>query len=161
MRRHRLGIAMLALLAVSAAVAGCGGGGKSAGGTRPASAAGAAPAGRESRPTAKECAALGAAVTDLQVAAVTDSGFDYLRDRNFLDGYADRAPSAIASDMSRMRDVLDKIASAMQSVGVAPNKDPLPDQADALRSKLQASSDEQAANARSLAAVDTWQTNEC
>ena len=52
-------------------------------------------------------------------------------------------------------------ASAAQDAGLAPNKDPLPDQVDKIRNAFDYSSGDQAANGRAVQTVDTWVTNGC
>ena len=137
-------------------LAGCGGGHSGGGAATTTSAAASAAA-----PTATDCAALDRLVTDLQGADEAGFGFDYVRDQQFIDGFADRAPDAIAGDARRIRDLADRFASAAKSAGVQLNQDPLPDQADQIRGKLHYSSGEQADNDRSLQALDTWRGNTC
>lgn len=108
-----------------------------------------------------DCAALEEVVTDIQLSAATDSAPEYIRDRDFLDSYAGRAPAAIADSVDQLRDFFDEFASAAQAAGLEPGATPLPDQADKIRDELQLSSDDQADNARALATIDAWTTNEC
>jgi hypothetical protein len=108
-----------------------------------------------------DCEGLDRAVNDLEMLDAIGSGFDYPSDTSFIDGYADRAPEAIADSVKRLRDVMDKFASVAQKVGLAPGDEPLPDQADEIVRAFHFSSDDQAANVRALQTIDAWVGNEC
>ena len=138
-------------------VAGCGGGGSKSSAAQPAS--GATPVASHGKQTSEaDCTSLGRIPDDLVTAG---TGFDYVRDRDFLDSYADRAPDEIGDSVQRLRDILDRFASAAEKAGLKPNDVPLPDQADEVMSALSYSDDEQAANGRAFQAVDAWATNGC
>jgi hypothetical protein len=93
--------------------------------------------------------------------ALADTGFEYVRDRDFIDGYADRAPDEITDSVERIRGLLDRFASAAEKAGLEPGDMALPDQADEIKGALDYSDDEQADNGRALQTVDTWVTNGC
>ena len=138
-------------------VAGCGGGGSKSSAAQPAS--GATPVASHGKQTSEaDCTSLGRIPDDLALAG---TGFDYVRDRDFLDSYADRAPDEIADSVQRLRDILDKFASAAEKAGLKPNDVPLPDQADEIMSALSSFEDDQAANGRAYQAVDAWAMNGC
>jgi hypothetical protein len=122
-------------------------------------AGGATPAASHGKRTSEDdCTSLGHITTDL---ALADSGFDYVRDRDFIDGYADHAPDEITDSVNRLRDLLDTFASAAEKAGLKPNDTPLPDQADEVMGALDYSEDDQAENARALQTVDAWVMNGC
>jgi hypothetical protein len=121
----------------------------------------AAPSGAQTTSSADDCVALGNVVTDLVLFDSAGTGFDYPADRKFLDGYADRAPGAIADSVRRLRDIVDRLAEAAQGVGLEPNKDVLPDQADKIKKVFHYSSIEQAANARAIQTLQIWHDNGC
>lgn len=104
-----------------------------------------------------DCDAIGDVVSDLDFT----SGFDYVRDRDFLRDYADRAPEEIRDHVRRLRDFFDQFAAAAQAAGIEPGKDPLPDQADKLNAALHFSNGEQKDLQRSLETLATWRRNEC
>lgn len=159
MRSNHLTILCVALSlgAGSFVVAGCGGGGSKSSAAQPASDA-APVASHGQRTNENDCLSLGRIPGDLVTAG---TGFDYVRDRDFLDSYADRAPDEIGDSVQRLRDILDRFASAAEKAGLKPNDAPLPDQADEVMSALSYSDDEQAANGRAFQAVDAWATNGC
>jgi hypothetical protein len=137
--------------------AGCGGGGSKSSAPQPAG--GATPVSSHGQRSSKaDCTSLGRIPDDLALAS---TGFDYVRDRDFLDGYADRAPDEIGDSVQRLRDILDKFASAAEKAGLKPNAVPLPDQADEIMSALSSFEDEQAANGRAYQAVEAWAMNGC
>ena len=147
----------LSLCAGSSVVAGCGGGGSKSSTAQPAS--GATPvAGHAKQTSEADCRSLGRIPDDLALAG---TGFDYVRDRDFLDGYADRAPDEIGDSVRRLRDILDRFASAAEKAGLKPNDVPLPDQADEIMSALSYSDDDQAANGRAYQTIDAWAMNGC
>jgi hypothetical protein len=136
--------------------AGCGGGGskRSVAPVNEAKASGK----QTMRSSEDDCTSLGHITGHL---LLPNAGFDYVGDRDFIDGYADRAPDEIADSVQRLRDILDKFASAAEKAGLKPNDVPLPDQADEIMSALSYSDDEQADNARALQTADAWVTNGC
>ena len=120
---------------------------------------------RHRRPASKRCPP---ARTTAQPSATSrhhilfnDTSFDYVQARDFIDGYADRAPDEIADSVQRLRDIFDTFASAAEKAGLKPNDVPLPDQADEVMSALTYSEDEQADNGRAFQTVDAWVTNGC
>lgn len=166
-RTMRSNLILLGLAAGLAAgvlfVAGCGGGAKTSaakhntGGTANTSLAGT----QTGHSSEQDCSSLSDVSSDLELGDATGSGFDYVRDRDFMDGYRGRAPDAIADSVKRLSDVVDKFASVAQEIGLEPNNDPLPDQLDQLKDKFHYSDDDQAANARAVQTIDTWVTNGC
>jgi hypothetical protein len=158
MRRH-LSILVLALAVCVGAVAaaGCGGGGSKSSDAQSST----VPVKETKASREHDCTALGHATSDLELADAMGGGFQYLRDRDFMDGYADRAPSEISDSVKRLRDVLDKFASVAQKVGLQPGKDPLPDQIDEFKDSFHFSSDDQQGNARAVQTIDTWVSNGC
>jgi hypothetical protein len=136
--------------------AGCGGGG-SKNSVAPVNDAKAS--GKQTKRTSEDdCRSLGRLTSDIALAA---TGFDYVADRDFVDGYADRAPDEIADSVRRLRDIFDTFASAAEKAGLQPNDVPLPDQADEIMNSLTYSEDEQADNARAFETVDAWVMNGC
>ena len=159
MRSNHLTVLVVALSlgAGSFVVAGCGGGGSKGSAAQPAS--GATPVASHGNQTSEDdCTSLGRITGHL---AIPNAGFDYVGDRDFIDGYADRAPDELADSVQRFRDILDKFASAAEKAGLKPNNVPLPDQADEIMSALSYSNDDQAANARALQTIDAWAMNGC
>jgi hypothetical protein len=156
MRSSQVAVLVLALVLAAGAVlvAGCGGGGSSS----ESSAAKAAPAGQKRHSSEGDCSSLSHITTDL---AMADAGFDYARDREFIDDYADRAPDEISDSVKRLRDILDKFASAAEKAGLKPNKAPLPDQAEKVKDEMDYSDGEQTDNGRALDTVNTWVMNGC
>lgn len=158
MRSNHIIILVVAIsLGVGSLVfAGCGGGGSKSS-VAPVNEAKAS--GKQTMRTSEDdCAALGHLTGHILFA---DTGFDYVRDRDFIDGYADRAPDEIADSVRRLRDIFDKFASAAEKAGLQPGDVPLPDQADEVKNALTYSEDEQADNARAVQTVDAWVTNGC
>jgi hypothetical protein len=136
--------------------AGCGGGG-SKNSVAPVHEAKAS--GKQAKRTSEDdCRALGRLTGHIVLA---ETGFDYVGDRDFIDGYADRAPDEIADSVRRLREIFDRFASAAEKAGLQPNDVPLPDQADEIMNALTYSADEQADNARAVETVDAWVTNGC
>jgi hypothetical protein len=153
-------VSALALAGVALAVAGCGGGGSKS------SSAGADSASSNSAVTTKAsggassgqnaCEMLDAVVFDLGDFVSTGTGFDYMADKSFLDGYADRAPGGIASSVRQLRDLVDKIASAAQDAGVGVNEDPSEDQLHTMQDKLHFSGGDQAKNDAAVVQLTTY-----
>jgi hypothetical protein len=141
----------LAVAAGALALTGCGGGESSE-----AAAANAKPAN-----PAQDCSNLDEVATDLVLAAATDGGLDFVRYRDFMDGYAERAPEQVADSVERLRDFLAEYADAAEDVGLKAGDAPLPDQIDAIIDELDVSEDEQAENARALQTISTWVSNGC
>src|SRR5262245_55296293 len=158
MRRKHLTTILLALaLAAGAlAVAGCGGGGSKSSGAEASH--GTPVSNTGGRSSESDCRSLGRVTTDL---ALAEAGFDYVRARNFMDSFADRAPDEVADSAERIRDLVDRFASEAEKVGLDPGDMPLPDQAQAMKDALDYSSDDQAANGKALATLDAWVTNGC
>jgi hypothetical protein len=146
--------AAVAVCGGSVAVAGCGGGSKSS-----AAPGSSAPAKQTKASRQHDCTVLGHVVTDLALADA--GGFDFARDRAFIDGYAGRAPSDVSDSVDRLKDILDRFADAAEQAGLKPGDTPLPDQADKIKDAFHYSSDDQAANARAVQTVDAWVTNGC
>jgi len=137
--------------------AGCGGGGSkdSVAPVNESKASG----NRTMRTSQDDCTALSHLANHI---LLDDTSFDYVRDRDFIDGYADRAPDEIADSVQRLRDIFDTFASAAENAGLQPGDVPLPDQADEIMDALSTySEDEQADNARAVQTVDAWVTNGC
>ena len=136
--------------------AGCGGGGSKSS-VAPVNEAQAS--GKQTMSTSEDdCTALGHLANHI---LFNDTSFDYVQARDFIDGYADRAPDEIADPVQRLRDIFDTFASAAENAGLQPGDVPLPDQADEVMSALTYSEDEQADNARAVQTVDAWVTNGC
>jgi hypothetical protein len=105
-----------------------------------------------------DCRTLSHVVDDL-LFFEGEPAIDYIRDRDFMDGYADRAPDVVSDAAKRVRDFYDKYAAAAQAAGVAPNKAPLPDQADKIASVV---GNDNADVGRAVVTLDTWaNTNDC
>jgi hypothetical protein len=151
--RNRLTPLLLALAlgAGGLALAGCGGGE-----TADASAASAKPAN-----PAQDCSMLREVATDLMLAEATGGGLDFVRYRDFMAGYAERATDEVAESVERLRDVLEDYADAAEEVGLEPGDSPLPDQSDEIAEKLDYSDDDRAENARAVQTIDTWVSNGC
>jgi hypothetical protein len=167
--RNRFSFFLASLVfAVAAASAGCGGGGSSSS-HEAAATTGAAPAAatlegagtQSSTDTVDDCQMLSAVVLDLGEFDGTGSGFDYVSDRDFLDGYADRAPGGVAASVRTVRDVLDKLASAAQDAGVGVNTDPTEDQLGKIKSAMSYSSDEQQANGQAISQLAVFAGTTC
>ena len=92
-----------------------------------------------------------------------DPSFDYVRDRDFIDDYANRAPTEINDSVQVLRDFIDRWASAAQDAGLEPNKTPLPDQLDEIKAALHLplTGSALAELQRALQTVDAWHSNEC
>jgi hypothetical protein len=162
MRDNHLAI-LIAALAVAVGllvIAGCGGGGgsKDAASRSGARKASNAVAEQTSHSSEHDCTGLSHLTTDL---ALADAGFDYGRDREFVDDYAERAPDEISDSVDRLRDIIDRFASAAKKAGLEPNDMPNPDQADAVKDALDYSGDDQEANGRAFQAINAWVTNGC
>jgi len=115
--------------------------------------------GEQAEPSA-DCSELGGVL--IAVGSINSyEGSDYLRARDFLDDYADRAPEEIRDSVQTLRDFLDDFASAAEEAGLEPGEAPLPDQVDQLTAAVDLSSDEQEAIARSFQTITTWSDNEC
>jgi hypothetical protein len=149
------------------ALAGCGGG-SSGSGAEATDTAGTT----SSRQTvsSEDCRGLGTVVSDLSVGAHANdlvpialdiSASDYVVDRHFLDGYANRVPGDLRADVLRLRDFLDRYASAAQNVGVEPGAVPTPDQVVAIRVASNLGSIEQDKLPGSIQALEVWTTNGC
>ena len=105
--------------------------------TAPGATTEATPSGGQTTPSkASDCANVNNVVYDISIVLDSGHGFSYLRDRDFLDGYTDRAPADTRDSVRLLRDLLDRYASAAQAAGVAPENDPLPDQADKIKAAL-------------------------
>jgi hypothetical protein len=63
--------------------------------------------------------------------------------------------------VQRLRDILDKFASAAEDAGVKPGDVPLPDQAEEIKDAFDFSEDDQAANGKAFQTIDAWVTNGC
>ena len=110
----------------------------------------------------QDCSAIGTVASDLEFLAALGDGFDYAADKEFLDGYASRAPAPIADAVNQLRDLMDKLAPAAEAAGMEDGKTLLPEQADKFRSVMGSfSSEEQESNDRAIATIDTWTSNGC
>lgn len=107
---------------------------------------------------AKDCQTLRGVVDDLETI---DLGFDYPHDRDFMDSYAIRAPAPISDSVQKIRDFLDRYSDAAQAAGVAPTKDPLPDQAAKIVAAIPHSDIDKAENGKALDTLTVWTENEC
>jgi hypothetical protein len=141
----------LSVAAGALAVTGCGGDGPETS---------AAAAARPSSP-AEDCSSISTVANDLALADAVGWGMDYVAHRDFMAGYAERAPEEVADAAEHVRDLLDEFASIAADVGLEPGDSPLPDQIDAFREELDFSADEQAENARALQTLNTWVSNGC
>jgi len=155
-RKHLTTIPLaLALAAGALAVAGCGGAGSKSSG---AEASHGTPVSSKGHSSQSDCRSLGHVTTDL---ALADTGFDYVRDRDFMNGFADRAPDEVSDSAERVRDLLDTFASEAEKVGLEPGDMALPDQAQAMKDAFDYSSDDQAENGKAVATLDAWVMNGC
>lgn len=155
---HIITLVVAVFLGVGSLVfAGCGGGGSNSSFT-PVNEAKAS--GKQTRQTSEDdCTALGRLTGHI---LLDDTSFDYVRDRDFIDGYADHAPDEIADSVRRLRDIFDTFASAAEKAGLRPGDVALPDQADEIMNALSTySEDEQNDNARAVQTIDAWVTNGC
>lgn len=160
MRSQHLSIlvVVLSLVAGALALAGCGGGSSKSSAAQTGAQATAGGT-QKTYSSDDDCSELSHLTTDLALADA--SGFDYVHAREFIDSYADRAPDEIIDSVQRLRDILDKFASAAEEAGVKPGDAPLPDQAEQIKDALDISEDDQAANGEALQTVDTWVMNGC
>ena len=150
------------LIAAAVAGAGCGASSRKAANPTKASSkatvAAAAPASSRSQggSSQDDCQMLYAVASDLAAFDNTGTGFNYVKDRSFLDGYASRAPGGIAASVRQMRDLVDRVASAARDAGVAVNEDPSEDELHKIQDELHFSADEQSRNAAALSQLATY-----
>lgn len=162
--KHRSVIPALAVLPVVAALAACGGGGKGGSATTAAgttNAPAAATAASQAASGQDDCQMLAAVNYDLGSFDATGTGFDYVADKNFIDGYAGRAPGGIAQSVQRIRDLVDRIAKAEQDAGVSAQQDPSEAQLQKIKDEVHYSTDEQAQNAQALSQLAIYAGTSC
>ena len=138
-------VAVLVMLVLSAC-----GGSKSSGGSSSASGGG------NVSVSQTDCQALGDAIREIQLG---DLGFDYAKTRTFFDNF--NPPDNIHADFSRVKDVVDKLASAEEDAGVKSGDQPVGDQIGKIQGKVQASDSDKAKNGQALASLDAYHSNGC
>lgn len=114
----------------------------------------------------EDCAALSPVLTHLGLAADPSSSdgwvvYAYGPDREFLDDYANRAPDEVSADVSRLRDFLDRYATAAQAAGAESGQFPEQDQLDEIKTELNLSSGEQDDLRTSIQILLAWMGDGC
>jgi hypothetical protein len=149
----RIYVCAAALFAVLV-LAACGSGKSGSSGNGSASSGGNA----NGKVSQRDCQALGDAVTEIQAAEVF--GFDYAKTRTFFDTF--NPPDKIHDDFGRLKDVVDKLASAEEDAGVKPGDQPVGDQITKIQGSLSGYSEsDKAKNGQALASLGAYHSNGC
>jgi hypothetical protein len=143
-----------ALLAVSPALAGCGGSSRTAG-------SGAASSASKHAITTSECQSLETMLNDFEdfYASAGATGLDYPKAQSTVDRLADTVafPASVSDAYETWQEAIDTVASAFRDAGIKPNDAPLPDQLDKLNSEFHGTD----ALTKAGATINTWVQNGC
>jgi hypothetical protein len=104
-----------------------------------------------------QCQTLGEVVTDLGLSEV--AGFDYAKARTFFDNFD--PPAKIRDDVGRVRDFVDKLASAEEDAGVKSGDQPVGDQISQIQGKLHISDDDRTKNGQAFVSLQAYNSNGC
>ena len=105
----------------------------------------------------EDCAALARTLTDLQLIDV--GGVDYEELRTFFNNF--EPSDQVEDDFNRVKDNVNRLASALEDAGVESGDQPVGDQIDELQETLETSEGDAAENSEALTSVDAWRSNGC
>jgi hypothetical protein len=105
-----------------------------------------------------DCDKLGQMITEVQFSAALGD-FDYEKLRTFFNDFD--PSSQVEDDFNRLKDNINRIASAFEDAGVKSGDQPVGDQIDELQEKLETSESDAAENSEAITSVDAWRQNGC